>query len=80
LFTQNDTAWSRDAATDHALTSAILLAPSLIVSGATAKGDALSDNVNLKGAPQAYKAISKACGIAYEEPKQVPTKPAKKKK
>ena len=83
LFTQNDTAWSRDATTDHALTAAIRSMPSMTFSGESAKGDKLADTITLKGAAQAYAAIGKACGVAApEEPKPAAktVAPAKKKK
>jgi len=69
LFTQNDTAWSRDAATDRALANAIKDTSTLTFSGETAKEEPFTDNVNIKGAGQAYRAISKACGIPVEEEK-----------
>lgn len=74
LFTQNDTAWSRDAATDKALAAAIRGGGTLSFTGTTAKNGRVSDNVNLKGSAAAYRAISKACGLAVAEP-QVKAKP-----
>jgi len=41
----------------------------LTFSGETAKEEPFTDNVNIKGAGQAYRAISKACGIPVEEEK-----------
>ena len=74
LFTQKDTAWSRDASTDHALAMAIRMAASLKITGTPeAKGATpVSDTLNLKGAAVAYAAISKACGY----PADTPPKPA----
>jgi hypothetical protein len=86
LFTQNDTAWSRDAATDHALAAALQSADALTMYGESVKGDALADKVALKGARQAYLAISKACGLPVVEapknthPKAAPVAPKTKGK
>jgi hypothetical protein len=78
LFTEKDTAWSRDAMTDHALTAAILKNPSLTAMGTPAArgAGATTDTLALKGAPEAYRAITKACGIEIE----APPKPAKSQK
>jgi hypothetical protein len=80
LFTQKDTAWSRDAMTDHALAKAIRNGASMTVAGVPdARGvSGITDTVNLKGAAPAYAAIGKACGLEVrEEPK--PAKSAAKK-
>lgn len=77
LFTQNDTAWSRDAATDHALAVAIKDASSMTFNGETVKEEPFADTISIKGAGQAYKAISKACGIPVEEDKPKVSTPAK---
>ncbi|MDD3288901.1 MAG: invasion associated locus B family protein [Alphaproteobacteria bacterium] len=80
LFTQNDTAWSRDAATDHALAAAIKGGLSITMSGESARGDIINDKINIKGAAQAYRAISKSCGLPVEAEKPVVApKPAKAK-
>ena len=63
LFTQGDTAWSRDAATDHALALAIFGGQTINFTGVGAHGENLSDTLYLKGAAQAYNAINKACGL-----------------
>ena len=54
LFTKGDTAWSRDAMTDHALASAIRKNPTLTAIGTPARGGAgvVEDTVNLKGPPK----------------------------
>ena len=91
LFTQGDTAWSRDQATDRAIAEALRSATNMTVTGTLASGTPLSDSVNLKGVNEAYAAISKACNVAYtplktEKPKaekkavpkpQAPKTPAK---
>ncbi len=68
LFTQSDTAWSRDAATDHALTAALRNGATASVTGMAANGKKIADTVNLKGGLAAYKAISKACNVPFKEP------------
>jgi hypothetical protein len=77
LFTQGDTAWSRDAATDHALAAAIRAGQSLTITGVAASGAPIADTLNLKGADAAYVTVGKACGLKVEEPKPAPKKPAK---
>ncbi len=83
LFTQNDTAWSRDSATDHALALAIRSAASLAISGTSVAGTPIADTVALKGADAAYTAMSKACSVQIPGlPKAAPVKkeaPAKAK-
>ena len=65
LFTQGDTAWSRDQATDRAVADALRKSANMTVTGTLASGAPLSDSVNLKGVNDAYAAISKACNVAY---------------
>ena len=79
LFTSQDTAWSRDAATDHKIAAAIQTAPSLSITGTTARKPptTLTDKFALKGAAEAYRAISKACGIEIASAPK-PAKPAHK--
>lgn len=67
LFTQDETAWSRDAVTDHALAEAIVSSSSMTFNGETVNGDKFSDTITLKGSAKAYKAISKACGLPVKE-------------
>ena len=65
LFTSQDTAWSRDAATDHKIATAIRTSPLMTVTSTPAnKGvSAFTDKLVLKGASQAYQAIGKACHV-----------------
>ncbi len=69
LFTTQDSAWSRDAATDHKIAAAIRTSPSLSITGnPTTKGVAsFTDKFALKGANEAYRAIGKACGVEVAE-------------
>jgi hypothetical protein len=82
LFTQSDTAWSRDPATDHALATAISQNASVKFTGSPAAKGAkpITDTLDLKGSSTAYRTISKACGIPVETPKPAATtkKPVKK--
>lgn len=70
LFTQDNTAWARDASTDHKLAAAIRTHDSLIFTGTPfAKGmGGTTDKLNLKGSADAYRAIGKACGIKTDTP------------
>ncbi len=79
LFTQKDTAWSRDAATDHALAAAIRDGSRMTIKGEPAAKSiaAVTDTLDTKGAAAAYQAIGKACGYPDESR---PKAPVKKKK
>ncbi len=70
LFTQKDTAWSRDPKTDHALAAAIRNSPNMKTTGTPAQTGmgTITDTLDLRGATAAYQAIGKACGIAVETP------------
>ena len=63
LFTQNETAWAPDEATDNRLTSAIRSGNTLVVKGISARDTATTDTFGLKGSSSAYSAISKECGV-----------------
>ncbi|MDR3425455.1 MAG: invasion associated locus B family protein [Alphaproteobacteria bacterium] len=65
LFSVRDTAWARDALTDHKLAAALRAASTVQISGvpAQAGSNAVSDAFDLKGALPAYRAINKACGL-----------------
>ncbi|MDP9128312.1 MAG: invasion associated locus B family protein [Pseudomonadota bacterium] len=79
LFTQKDTAWSRDAMTDHAIATDIRKNTSLVVAGVPAgKGaGAITDTVEIKGAAAAYQAIGKACNVPVAALAKAPPSPAK---
>jgi hypothetical protein len=82
LFTQAGTAWSRDAATDHALAAAIQAGTTIQATGtpATKGATPITDTIDIKGAAQAYYAIGKACGYpvtAPAAPKPAAKAPAK---
>jgi hypothetical protein len=84
LFTQGDTAWSRDQATDRAVVEALRANTSVTVTGTLANGAPLADTVSLKGIGEAYYAIGKACGLQVTPPKvekpKVDKTPVKAKK
>lgn len=63
LFTQNETAWASDSATDNKLMSAIRGGNQMVVNGVSAQGTATTDTFGLKGSSAAYAAISRECGI-----------------
>ena len=70
LFSQKDTAWSRDTKTDHLIATAISHSDYMKVSGVPAQKGAsnITDTLDLKGSHAAYDAISKACGLEQEAP------------
>lgn len=63
LFTQDDSAWAPDEATDNKITDAIKRGNSLIVKGASARGTETTDTFGLSGSTAAHKAISAECGV-----------------
>lgn len=79
LFTQKDTAWSRDAMTDRLLATAIRKNAKMTVTGIPAVHGSMAiiDTIDLKGAVAAHKAITKACGLPVDESPK-PAKAAKK--
>lgn len=68
LFTQGDTAWARDQSMDRAVVAALRSSSSVTVIGIAANETSIADTVNLKGMPDAYYAIGKACGLPVEPP------------
>ncbi|MGE4350653.1 MAG: invasion associated locus B family protein [Bdellovibrionales bacterium] len=75
LFTQGDTAWARDQATDHAVAMALRENTSVSVFGVASNGVTIADTVKLNGFADAYYRIGKACDLPVEPP----PKPEKKK-
>ncbi len=63
LFTDTDTAWTRDEGTDRALVQAIRTAGSMVVRGTSSRGTRTVDTYSLAGSSAAYEAISEACGV-----------------
>jgi hypothetical protein len=63
LFTKDDTAWARDAATDKAVVAAMLKAKQAVIKGNSARGTATTDTYNLAGFVQVLGQIDKACNV-----------------
>ena len=63
LFTENDTAWSRDAKGDAALVKAMRAGRTMVVHGTSSRGTLTTDTYSLGGFTAGYAAISKACGM-----------------
>jgi hypothetical protein len=63
LFTDGDTAWSRDAKGDSALVTAMKNGNQMIVRGSSARGTLTTDTYSLHGFTAAHAAIDKACGV-----------------
>lgn len=62
LFTDNDTAWARDAETDAEIVNAMRAGQRMVVRGTSSRGTLTTDTYSLNGVTAANKAISKACG------------------
>lgn len=83
LFTAQSSAWARDPATDRALAKTLRHAATLAITGVPAKQGAadITDKLDVSGADQAYRAMSKACGIEVPiEKRPKPAAPAATKK
>jgi len=63
LFTNKDTAWARDAATDKAVVEALVKGKQAVMKGVSARGTATTDTYTLAGFGQALGEIDKACGV-----------------
>jgi hypothetical protein len=63
LFTKDDTAWARDAATDKAIVDAMLKGKQAVIKGTPAKGAATTDTYALVGFPQVIVEIDKSCNF-----------------
>lgn len=63
LFTQNDTAWARDAETDKKISKAIRSGKTMVLRGSSSRGTPTVDTYSLAGSGKAYEAINKACGV-----------------
>jgi len=64
LFSDSDTAWARDAATDKDIAAAMRAGDFMVVVGTSSRGTKTTDTYSLKGATAAWRAISSACGVA----------------
>lgn len=63
LFTDGDTAWSRDPKGDAALVTAMRNGNQMIVRGSSTRGTLTTDTYSLNGFTAAHAAIDKACGV-----------------
>lgn len=63
LFTQDETAWAPDAATDEKIADAIRKGSKMVVKGMSSRGTATTDSFSLKGSGSAHERISKECDI-----------------
>jgi Invasion associated locus B (IalB) protein len=63
LFTKDDTAWARDAATDKAIVDAMLKGKQAVIKGTPIKGAATTDTYALVGFAQVITEIDKSCNI-----------------
>lgn len=61
LFTQDDTAWAPDAATDEKLIEAIRKGSTMVVRGVSSRGTATTDTFDLTGSGAAHDAMTKEC-------------------
>lgn len=61
LFTQDDTAWAPDAATDEKLVEAMRKGSTMVIRGVSSRGTATVDTFDLKGSGAAHDAITKEC-------------------
>jgi hypothetical protein len=63
LFTNKDTAWARDPATDKQVVDALAKGKQAVIKGVSARGTDTVDTYALAGFGQALGQIDKACGI-----------------
>jgi invasion protein IalB len=61
LFTQGETAWTKDQSMDDAIAEALKKGSTLAVKGTSDRGTETTDTYSLKGSGAAYRAITKAC-------------------
>lgn len=63
LFTQDETAWAPDAATDNRIADAVRRGHTMVVNGTSSRGTVTTDTFSLRGSADAHDAISRECGI-----------------
>jgi hypothetical protein len=63
LFTQKDSAWATDDATDAKIADAVRRGSSIVVKGVSSRGTKTTDTFGLSGSSAAHNAISTECGI-----------------
>jgi hypothetical protein len=62
LFTHEDRAYARDAASDRALTEAMKRGRDMIARGTSSRGTLTTDRYSLAGFSRAHQGLEKACG------------------
>jgi hypothetical protein len=65
LFTNKDSAWARDSATDKAVVAALAKGKQAVIKGVSARGTATTDTYSLTGLGEALGEIDKACGVKH---------------
>jgi len=63
LFTNKESAWSRDAATDKTVVDAMAKAKQAVLKGTSARGTVTTDTYSLDGFAPMLAQIDKACGV-----------------
>jgi hypothetical protein len=63
LFTQDETAWAPDAATDAKIAQALRKGSTMVVTGTSSRGTVTTDTFSLSGSAAAHDAMSKECGV-----------------
>lgn len=63
LFTDRDTAWAADAATDDRIAQALRKGSRMVVKGQSSRGTPTTDTFSLSGSGAAHDAIGKECGV-----------------
>src|SRR3546814_8118077 len=63
LFTQGDSAWAMDKATDKKLVQAMIKGSTMVVEGVSSRGTNTKDTYSLAGFTRAYQALGPACGL-----------------
>ena len=63
LFTNKDSAWARDPATDKAVVEALAKGKQAVLKGTSARGTETTDTYSLAGLSQALGQIDKTCGV-----------------
>jgi hypothetical protein len=61
LFTHEDRAYARDAATDRALVEAMMRGTTLLARGNSSRGTATTDRYSLAGFTRAHQSLDRAC-------------------
>lgn len=64
LFTEDDTAWARDEATDRRMVAAMKRGADMVVRGTSSRGTLTTDTYSLFGFTATYNEITEACGLS----------------